>query len=217
MSPTLSSITQGVPLDTSKLPADQRLPPYPYNQPGLLLPAQGGHKALPQPVRPPPAPPLLPSAAPQRPFSPQYQPNASLQPLGQPLGDFALGTFDQFGMGEGPGGTSTGFPEDLGYQQSEGGYEPHILNRPPHSNCSRHGGAVPNIILTGDSPPGISKEIASALAGVPGFEVEAAALGLEEELRMEPLSLDGLHMLSDPCALLPDPAVEEAFRSDRLQ
>lgn len=36
MSPTLSSITQGVPLDTSKLPTDQRLPPYPYSPPPLL-------------------------------------------------------------------------------------------------------------------------------------------------------------------------------------
>ena len=42
-------------------------------------------------------------------------------------------------------------------------------------------------------------------------------LGLEEELRMEPLGLEGLSMLSDPCALLPDPAVEDSFRSDRLQ
>lgn len=73
----------------------------------------------------------------------------------------------------------------------------------------------------GDSSPGFSKEIAAALAGVPGFEVAAAGLGLglglEEELRMEPLGLEGLHMLSDPCALLPDPAVEDSFRSDRLQ
>ncbi|KAK5891676.1 hypothetical protein CesoFtcFv8_012131 [Champsocephalus esox] len=32
ISPTLSSITQGVPLDTSRLPLDQRLPPYPLSQ-----------------------------------------------------------------------------------------------------------------------------------------------------------------------------------------
>ncbi|XP_039566126.1 CREB-regulated transcription coactivator 2 [Passer montanus] len=124
MSPTLSSITQGVPLDTSKLPAEQRLPPYPYGQPGMLLGSQPPPRA--------PAPP-------------------------QP----------------------------------------------------------------GDSPPGLSKEIATALAGVPGFEVEGGSLGglggLEEELRIEPLTLDGLSMLSDPCALLTDPAVEDSFRSDRLQ
>ncbi|KAM6294260.1 CREB-regulated transcription coactivator 2 [Aegotheles albertisi] len=232
MSPTLSSITQGVPLDTSKLPADQRLPPYSYSQPGLLLPSQPSQKPLhqplqtpPQPALPPapppprpPGPPVPPSGAPQRPYPPQYQPNAALQPLGQPLGDFGLGSFEQFGMGESPTGTR-GFPEELGplgCPPTEGGYDPHILNRQNLSNCARHG-PIPNIILTGDSPPGISKEIATALAGVPGFEVEATALGLEEELRIEPLTLDGLNMLSDPYALLTDPAVEDSFRTDRLQ
>lgn len=79
----------------------------------------------------------------------------------------------------------------------------------------------PPLLHTGDSSPGFSKEIAAALAGVPGFEVSASGLelglGLEDELRMEPLGLEGLTMLSDPCALLPDPAVEDSFRSDRLQ
>lgn len=79
------------------------------------------------------------------------------------------------------------------------------------------------LVHTGDSSPGFSKEIAAALAGVPGFEVSASGLelglglGLEDELRMEPLGLEGLTMLSDPGALLPDPAVEDSFRSDRLQ
>lgn len=106
---------------------------------------------------------------------------------------------------------------------------------------SRRGGSIPQCIRrpracrgvdglwaspvssahTGESSPGFSKEIAAALAGVPGFEGPAAGLGLglglEEDLRMEPLGLEGLHMLSDPCALLPDPAVEDSFRSDRLQ
>lgn len=79
----------------------------------------------------------------------------------------------------------------------------------------------PLLLHTGDSSPGFSKEIAAALAGVPGFEVSASGLelglGLEDDLRMEPLGLEGLTMLSDPCALLPDPAVEDSFRSDRLQ
>lgn len=47
--------------------------------------------------------------------------------------------------------------------------------------------------------------------------MEASALGLEEELKIEPLTLDGLNMLSDPYALLTDPAVEDSFRTDRLQ
>ncbi|XP_032938920.1 CREB-regulated transcription coactivator 2 isoform X1 [Catharus ustulatus] len=210
MSPTLSSITQGVPLDTSKLPAEQRLPPYPYGQPGMLLGSQ-----------PPPRGP----APPPRPYNPPYAPGTALgQPLAQPHGDFGLGSLEQFGIGESPPGNSGGFPEELGalsYPPSEGGYEPSPgLNRPNLSNCSRHG-PIPNIIFTGESPPGLSKEIATALAGVPGFEVEGGSLGglggLEEELRIEPLTLDGLSMLSDPCALLTDPAVEDSFRSDRLQ
>ncbi|KAJ7425982.1 CREB regulated transcription coactivator 2 [Willisornis vidua] len=155
MSPTLSSITQGVPLDTTKLP-EQRLPPYPYGQPGVLLGTV-------------PAPP--PHVPPARPYGPPYPaPGPTLgQPLAQPPADFGLGSVS--------------------------------------------GGC--------DSPPGLSKEIATALAGVPGFEVEGGTLGalggLEEELRIEPLTLDGLSMLSDPCALLTDPAVEDSFRSDRLQ
>uniref|UniRef100_A0A3B4WMA0 Transducer of regulated CREB activity C-terminal domain-containing protein n=1 Tax=Seriola lalandi dorsalis TaxID=1841481 RepID=A0A3B4WMA0_SERLL len=45
ISPTLSSITQGVPLDTSKLPLDQRLPPYPLSQSHQHQP--GPHQPLP--------------------------------------------------------------------------------------------------------------------------------------------------------------------------
>ncbi|XP_044130491.1 CREB-regulated transcription coactivator 2 isoform X2 [Bufo gargarizans] len=81
-------------------------------------------------------------------------------------------------------------------------------------NCSHHD-PIPNIILTAvDSPPGFSKEITSALSAVPGFEMDPS---LEEDLNIEPLTLDGLHMLSDPYAPLTDPLVEDSFRSDRLQ
>ncbi|KAM4013671.1 CREB-regulated transcription coactivator 2 isoform 1-T1 [Anomaloglossus baeobatrachus] len=84
------------------------------------------------------------------------------------------------------------------------------------NNCSRHE-PIPNIILTAvDSPPGFSKEITSALSGVPGFEMDPS-LGLEEDLNIEPLTLDGLNMLSDPYAPLTDSLVEDSFRSDRLQ
>ncbi|XP_067878704.1 CREB-regulated transcription coactivator 2-like isoform X2 [Heterodontus francisci] len=77
-------------------------------------------------------------------------------------------------------------------------------------------GTIPNIILTGDSPPGFSKEITSALAGVPGFEVDSQ-YPLDDELKIEPLTLDGLSMLSDPnLTLLSDPTVEDSFRTDRL-
>lgn len=42
------------------------------------------------------------------------------------------------------------------------------------------------------------------------------AFPLEEELHIEPLSLDGLSMLSDSGMGLLDPSVEETFRADRL-
>ncbi|XP_044304364.1 CREB-regulated transcription coactivator 2 isoform X5 [Varanus komodoensis] len=234
MSPTLSSITQGVPLDTSKLPADQRLPPYPYSQPGLHLQqgqkplhqGQGGAGGPPQ-VRQQPQPLQTPC-----PYPAQYPSNSMLQhQLGQPLGDFGLGSFDQYNFVENMSGgfafNSNTFTDDLGalnysqgdsVGQSGGGstHDPHLLNRQNLNNCSRHG-PVPNIILTGDSPPGISKEIATVLAGMPGFEMGSSALGLDEDLKIEPLTLDGLHMLSDPYALLTDPAVEDSFRTDRLQ
>uniref|UniRef100_A0A8C8VFW5 CREB regulated transcription coactivator 2 n=1 Tax=Pelusios castaneus TaxID=367368 RepID=A0A8C8VFW5_9SAUR len=246
MSPTLSSITQGVPLDTSKLPVDQRLPPYPYNQPGLLVqsqpPLQQTQKPLHQPLQQQPQlPPARParqqqtaqhSAPPPRPYLSQCQHDSSLQQqFRQPLGDFSLGSFEQFGVTESPLGSlplnHNAFPEDLGaynYHPTESlgfpassshFHDPHLLGRQGLDNCSRHG-PIPNIILTGDSPPGISKEIATALAGVPGFEVDTS-LGLEEDLKIEPLTLDGLNMLSDPYALLTDPAVEDSFRTDRLQ
>lgn len=86
----------------------------------------------------------------------------------------------------------------------------------PHHHTPSCLGSDPSSPTPGDSPPGISKEIASALAGVPGFEVDTS-LGLEEDLKIEPLTLDGLSMLSDPYALLTDPAVEDSFRTDRLQ
>ncbi|CAJ1061351.1 CREB-regulated transcription coactivator 2 isoform X2 [Xyrichtys novacula] len=70
---------------------------------------------------------------------------------------------------------------------------------------------VPNIILTGDSPPGLSKEIASALSHVPGFEMDP--FSLDDPLRMDPLALDML----DSDLMLADPAVEDSFRSDRLK
>ncbi|KAB0385257.1 hypothetical protein FD755_000213 [Muntiacus reevesi] len=90
-----------------------------------------------------------------------------------------------------------GFSEGPGFLGDErpvsGPQDPHALN---HQNITHY-----------CSGPGLSA----------GFEVPAAGLGLEEELCLEPLGLEGLSMLSDPCALLPDPAVEDLFRSDRLQ
>ncbi|XP_050931450.1 CREB-regulated transcription coactivator 3 isoform X2 [Lates calcarifer] len=82
-----------------------------------------------------------------------------------------------------------------------------------YSNCS---GGLPNIILTDDSHPSLSKDISSALSTVPECFDSEGGFPLEDELRIEPLSLDGLSMLSDPDMVLPDPSVEDTFRSDRL-
>uniref|UniRef100_A0A8C6CPI1 Transducer of regulated CREB activity C-terminal domain-containing protein n=1 Tax=Moschus moschiferus TaxID=68415 RepID=A0A8C6CPI1_MOSMO len=235
MSPTLSSITQGVPLDTSKLPTDQRLPPYPYSPPSLVLPTQQpAPKPLQQPGLPSQACSLQPSGGQppgrQLQYGTLYPPSPSghgQQSYHRSMSDFSLGNLEQFNM-ENPSTSLAldppGFSEGPGFLGGEGPVsgpqDPHALNHQNVTHCSRHGSG-PNIILTGDASPGFSKEIAAALAGVPGFEVSAAGLGLglglEEELRMEPLGLEGLSMLSDLCALLPDPAVEDSFRSDRLQ
>uniref|UniRef100_A0A8C2IBG0 CREB regulated transcription coactivator 2 n=2 Tax=Cyprinus carpio TaxID=7962 RepID=A0A8C2IBG0_CYPCA len=69
---------------------------------------------------------------------------------------------------------------------------------------------LPNIILTGDSPSGLSKEIASALSAVPGFEMDSFSAD-------DPLALEALGMLSDGDLMLADPAVEDSFRSDHLK
>uniref|UniRef100_A0A8D0D609 CREB regulated transcription coactivator 3 n=1 Tax=Sander lucioperca TaxID=283035 RepID=A0A8D0D609_SANLU len=87
----------------------------------------------------------------------------------------------------------------------------HMRSNMLYSNCS---GGLPNIILTDDSS--LSKDISSALSTVPECFDSEGGFPLEDELRIEPLSLDGLSMLSDPDMVLPDPSVEDTFRSDRL-
>ncbi|XP_073424679.1 CREB-regulated transcription coactivator 3 isoform X1 [Dendrobates tinctorius] len=82
-----------------------------------------------------------------------------------------------------------------------------------YSNC---GGSVPNIILTEDSNS-LSKDIGNAVAGVSelGFDTDNT-FPLDDELKLGPLSLDNLSMLSDPEMVLPDPTIEDTFRSDKL-
>uniref|UniRef100_G3PZJ7 CREB regulated transcription coactivator 3 n=1 Tax=Gasterosteus aculeatus TaxID=69293 RepID=G3PZJ7_GASAC len=89
----------------------------------------------------------------------------------------------------------------------------HMRSNMLYPNCS---GGLPNIILTDDSNPNLSKDISSALSTVPECFDSEGCFPLEDELRIEPLSLDGLSMLSDPDMVLPDPSVEDSFRSDRL-
>ncbi|KAK2506229.1 hypothetical protein MC885_016577 [Smutsia gigantea] len=80
-----------------------------------------------------------------------------------------------------------------------------------------HGG-IPNIILTvtGESPPSLSKDLTSTLAGVGDVSFDSDNQFPLDELKIDPLTLDGLHMLNDPDMVLADPATEDTFRMDRL-
>ncbi|XP_017286854.1 CREB-regulated transcription coactivator 1 isoform X2 [Kryptolebias marmoratus] len=80
---------------------------------------------------------------------------------------------------------------------------------------SSHGN-IPNIILTvsGESPPGLPKDLNSSLSTDVGFDVDSQFP--LDDLKLDPLTLDGLHMLNDPDMILADPATEDAFRLDRL-
>lgn len=91
--------------------------------------------------------------------------------------------------------------------------DPFHLRPNLYSNC----GNFPNTILTEDSSSSLFKDLSSALAGMPEVNLNVdTPFPLEEELQIEPLSLDGLNMLSDSSMGLLDPSVEETFRADRL-
>ncbi|XP_056590686.1 CREB-regulated transcription coactivator 1b isoform X2 [Triplophysa dalaica] len=82
---------------------------------------------------------------------------------------------------------------------------------------SNHGN-IPNIILTvtGESPPSLSKDLTCTLASVGDVSFDADSQFPLDELKIDPLTLDGLHMLNDPDMVLADPATEDTFRMDRL-
>ncbi|KAK1158163.1 CREB-regulated transcription coactivator 3-like isoform X5 [Acipenser oxyrinchus oxyrinchus] len=156
-----------------------------------------------------------------------YDPFMDSQLSGRQSKSLSYQQLDQFNMLENsmsslPGGSCFDPGSNLCYSQaslmglggSHGNLQESLQLRQNmfFSNC---GGGIPNIILTDESNPSLSKDISSALAGVPEcFDSEGEFLG--NELRIEPLSLDGLSMLSDPDMVLPDPSVEDSFRSDRL-
>ncbi|KAM3925555.1 CREB-regulated transcription coactivator 3 isoform 2-T2 [Leptodactylus fuscus] len=104
----------------------------------------------------------------------------------------------------------------MGLGGSHGNLQDPFQLRPSYlySNC---GGSVPNIILTDDSSNSLSKDIGNAVAGVSelGFDTDNT-FQLDDELKIGPLSLDNLSMLSDPEMVLPDPTIEDTFRSDKL-
>ncbi|XP_074088704.1 CREB-regulated transcription coactivator 3 [Macrotis lagotis] len=100
-------------------------------------------------------------------------------------------------------------------EQAQRGLQNSIQLRPNflYSNC----GSFTNNVLTEDTNTSLFKDLSSALAGLPESNFNTDSLfPLDDELQIEPLSLDGLNMLRDPTMGLPDPSVEETFRSDRL-
>ncbi|XP_069384648.1 CREB-regulated transcription coactivator 3 isoform X2 [Paralichthys olivaceus] len=235
MSPSLSPITQGVALDTSNMPREPP-PPYPLYQPQQHAGDQGRQRQQPplqhqqQPVSPLQGIPLD--------FNTGHHNNMSTlfnDPFMEPQFNRQNKTFpyqlDQFGLLENTmsstaGGSCfdpTSSSSSLYYSQAAlsglGGshgslHDPmHMRSNMLYSNCS---GGLPNIILTDDSNPTLSKDISSALSMLPDCFDSEGGFPLEDELRIEPLSLDGLSMLSDPDMVLPDPSVEDSFRSDRL-
>ncbi|XP_028649944.1 CREB-regulated transcription coactivator 2-like isoform X2 [Erpetoichthys calabaricus] len=299
ISPTLSSITQGVPLDTSKQPMDQRLPPYSYSQAHKPLAVhqqqQGGQQGHPTPLQP--VQPVLPNPHTSQPVQqpsqlpqsfqqshktfPQEQQqlvNVQLGPQNQHLNDHQQHSQDhqqhlqpmfeilppssQFNqcvtdlnmyndssllgslLDDPYMNLQEGVPQEqsLTHQLEQFNMVERLAFRNNHhqlqrdltdlafshpSECS-HGdqqdspfftkqkqsclegrlGNVSNIIYTGDSPPGLSKEITSALASVPGFE--GVTFPLDEDL-------EGFNMLSDADLMLSDTSVEDSLRSDRLK
>lgn len=73
------------------------------------------------------------------------------------------------------------------------------------------------LFLPEDSSSGLFRDFGGELEGMPEVSLNMeTSFPLEEELQIEPLSLDGLNMLSDSSMGLLDPSVEETFRADRL-
>ncbi|XP_046897239.1 CREB-regulated transcription coactivator 3 isoform X2 [Hypomesus transpacificus] len=242
MSPSLSPITQGVALDTSSMPMEPP-PPYPLYQQTQHTVGQGGQQCQQQqhhqhhhqqhhhqqqqqqqPVSPLQNLPLDFNSSPHNnmaaffndPFMDTQFSSRQAKTLSYQL--------DQYNMLENAMSSmaaSSCFDPSSLYSQAAlmglGGSHGNLQDlqmRPNmlYSNCS---GGVPNIILTDDSNPSLSKDISSLLLAVPEC-FDSEGFPLEDELRIEPLSLDGLSMLSDPDMVLPDPSVEDSFRSDRL-
>ncbi|XP_073781743.1 CREB-regulated transcription coactivator 2 isoform X3 [Danio rerio] len=240
-SSTLSSITQGVALDTSKVQTDQRSSQYSFPQHAQPLQLQPT-------LSPAQTHTLRPSSHTQQLHLHNMQnlqkTTQSLQPL--KTSNHSAGSFgpaDADGVQMEPQMQS--FSADLD-SYSESMFLNSLLDDPylslqfsgrqnqnlnltqqvsnvdsdkpmlSQSQCAAFADgrlAVPNIILT-DSPSGLSREITSALSAVPGFEMEPFCS--EDRLQMEPLALEGL-MLADGDLLLADPAVEDSFRSDHLK
>nr|KAF6399162.1 CREB regulated transcription coactivator 3 [Molossus molossus] len=187
-----------------------------------FLPTEAQAQVSPPPPYPTPQElpqPLLPQPRTQEPPAPQPHAASSL-----PQSDFQLLTaqgssltnffpevsFDQQSMRPGPAFTQQVPLVQQGPQEPQDSFH---LRPNLYSNC----GNFPNTILTEDSNSGLFRDVSSALAGMPEVSLNMdTPFPLEEDLQIEPLSLDGLNMLSDSSMGLLDPSVEETFRADRL-
>ncbi|XP_039714172.1 CREB-regulated transcription coactivator 3 isoform X2 [Pteropus medius] len=211
-----------------QLSSTSPLNPYPASQmvssdgsPLSFLSAEAQAQASPPP--PYPTPQELPQPLLQQ---PRTQESAVQQPQAAsslPQSDFQLLTaqgssltsffpdmsFDQQSMRPGPAFTQQVPLVQQGLRETQDSFP---LRSNLYSNC----GNFPNTILT-DSSSSLFKDLSSALAGMPEVSLNMdTPFPLEEELQIEPLSLDGLNMLSDSSMGLLDPSVEETFRADRL-
>ncbi|XP_032567541.1 CREB-regulated transcription coactivator 1 isoform X11 [Chiroxiphia lanceolata] len=227
MSPTLSPlspITQAVAMDALSL--EQQLPPYPFftqtssqqqQQPPVASSLPQNPPILPSSglQRGPQLPPLsvtVPSTIPQSPPGSQSQPSMGID----------INSLEQFNMIENAISSNSLYSpcSTLNYSQAAmmGLTGSHgSLQDSQQLNYSSHGN-IPNIILTvtGESPPSLSKELTSSLAGVGDVSFDTDSQFPLDELKIDPLTLDGLHMLNDPDMVLTDPATEDTFRMDRL-
>ncbi|XP_064845755.1 CREB-regulated transcription coactivator 3 [Oncorhynchus masou masou] len=243
MSPSLSPITQGVALDTSSLPMEPP-PPYPLYQQlhqqsqhsmgqQQQRQQQRHHQHQQQPVSPLQNISLDFNSGHNNmaaffndPFmDPQFS-SRQAKALSYQLDQFSMlesamsqiaggSCFDPSSPSSSPLYCSQAALMGLG--GSHGNLQDQLQQMRPNNNYNCSGG-VPNIILTDDSNPSHSKDISSAMSAgnmADCFDSEVS-FPLEDELRIEPLSLDGLNMLSDPDMVLSDPSVEDSFRSDRL-
>ncbi|XP_052658281.1 CREB-regulated transcription coactivator 1 isoform X7 [Harpia harpyja] len=229
MSPTLSPlspITQAVAMDALSL--EQQLPPYPFfsqptsqqqqqTQVASTLPQNTPlmqTSGLQRGTQLPPLSVTVPSSIPQSPPGSQSQPsmgidiNSHSSILGSVFGD---SYYDQQ-MTARQANALSHQAAMMGLTGSHGS-----LQDSQQLNYSSHGN-IPNIILTvtGESPPSLSKELTSSLAGVGDVSFDTDSQFPLDELKIDPLTLDGLHMLNDPDMVLTDPATEDTFRMDRL-
>ncbi|XP_056877353.1 CREB-regulated transcription coactivator 3 isoform X5 [Takifugu flavidus] len=230
MSPLLSPITQGVALDTSNMPREPP-PPYPlYQQSQHGVDKSRQCQQQQQPVSPLQNISLDFTNIQQNNMATIFADSFMEQQFSNFQSKALPYQLDQFALLENAMNTTAGgscfdpsASSSLYYSQaalsglggSHGSLQDpvHMRSNMLYSNCS---GGLPNIILTDDSNPSLSKDISSALSTVPECFDSEGVFPLEDELRIEPLSLDGLSMLSDPDMVLPDPSVEDTFRSDRL-